>query len=210
MNASSLLDPEYIQVLSRYGVIRGYPASTLLFSEGDGGDHLYVVLTGSVRVFVSDERGREVILNSHGPGEFFGELALIDQAPRSASVVTLEPVRAVVVTREAYYQSVVECPALSTELVRSLPARIRSLTDSLKSMALHDVHGRVIDVLVKLARQQAGNWVLEPRPTHQEIANRVGASREMVSRVMKDLVGSGHIVIEHKRLYLRLPLSARW
>lgn len=193
MPSAPILKPEHIDALLKHGVVRHFPADKLLVSEGERGDQLFVVLEGRVRVFVSDDQGREVILNGHGPGEFFGELALIDQAPRSASVICLEPCRLLMVGRQAYERAVAECPSLALDVLKALPQRVRSLTSSLKTMALQDVTGRVTEVLLKLARRDDDALLVEPRPTQQEIASRVGASREMVSRVMKDLEERGFI-----------------
>jgi len=208
-STSPILKPEHIEALSKHGSVRQFPADTLLVSEGERGDHLYVVLEGRVRVFVSDAQGREVILNSHGPGEFFGELALIDQAPRSASVICVEPSRLLLVGRQAYERAVADCPSLALHVLSALPQRVRSLTQSLKTMALQDVTGRVTEVLLRLARDEGDQLVVEPRPTQQEIASRVGASREMVSRVMKDLSARGLLVVQGKTLVLRKELSSR-
>ncbi len=200
-------DLEYI---SCRGVVKSFSKNTVLINEGDRSDALYVILDGQVKVYASDENGKEVILNIQGPGEYFGELALIDEVPRSASVMTLKSSRLAFVSRESFEACLVENPALALKLVRSLTQRIRSLTEVVKNLALHDVYGRVARTLLKLAQKQDGQFVIEQRLTHQDIANMVGASREMVSRIMKDLSTGGYIEANNKMITINGKLPPAW
>ncbi|MDQ2695526.1 MAG: Crp/Fnr family transcriptional regulator, partial [Pseudomonadota bacterium] len=189
----SELDATDLRQICDCGVNRSYPKNAILINEGDLSDSLFIILSGRVKIFVSDEDGKEVILNIQGPGEYFGELALIDEEPRSASVMTLEPSQMAVVSKAAFQECLAAHPNLAFNLIRSLVRRVRSLTESVKSLALLDVYGRVARTLLNLASDQDGKLVIEERLTHQDIANMVGASREMVSRIMKDLTTGGYI-----------------
>jgi CRP/FNR family cyclic AMP-dependent transcriptional regulator len=200
-------DLEYI---ASRGVVKTFLKNTVLINEGDRSDALYVILEGKVKVYASDENGKEVILNIQGPGEYFGELALIDDVPRSASVMTLKPSRLASVSRESFEACLVENPRLALKLVRSLSQRILSLTEVVKNLALHDVYGRVTRTLCKLAREQNGRFVIEQRLTHQDIADMVGASREMVSRIMKDLSTGGYIKASNKMITINGKLPPAW
>lgn len=206
----SELSDEDIQAIASSGVVKSFPKHTVLICEGDQSDFLYVILEGKVKVFVSDESGKEAIINIQGPGEYFGELALIDEVPRSASVMTLVPVRLAFVSRTDFETCLAEHPSLALKLIRTLTQRIRSLTDVVKNLALHDVYGRVARTLLKLAREKDGQLVIDQRLTHQDIADMVGASREMVSRIMKDLTIGGYLQTKHKIITIQSKLPPAW
>lgn len=206
----SELAPADIQLIASHGVARRYPKGSVLINEGDESDSLYVILEGKVRVYLSDDSGKEVILRTQGSGEYFGELAIIDSAPRSASVITVETTRVSVVTRAAFEQCMREHEDLALQLIRSLATRVRSLTENVRNLALLDVYGRVARTLLSLARDQDGEQVISQRLTHQELANMVGASREMVSRIMKDLTEGGYIVIQDRRIHIPRKLPTHY
>ncbi len=204
------LAPADIQLIASHGVARRYPKGSVLINEGDESDSLYVILEGKVRVYLSDDSGKEVILRTQGPGEYFGELAIIDSAPRSASVITVETTRVSLVTRAGFEQCMREHEDLALQLIRSLATRVRSLTENVRNLALLDVYGRVARTLLSLARDQDGEQVISQRLTHQELANMVGASREMVSRIMKDLTEGGYIVIQDRRIHIPRKLPTHY
>lgn len=199
-----------LQRIASQGTIRNYPKHSVLINEGESSDSLYVILQGKVKVFASGEHGKEITLRIQGPNEFFGELALIDEAPRSASIVTLTASRIAVVSRDDLLRSLGEDPSLAFKLLRILVNHIRSLTDNVKSLALLDVYGRVAHTLLKLGVEEAGGVVIKDRVTHQEIANMVGASREMVSKIMKDLVAGGYIETRNGQLTIPRKLPPGW
>lgn len=204
------LSKDDIDFISSHGVIRSFAKHTVLVSEGDQSDALYFIREGHVKIYVSNEGGKEAILNIQGPGEYFGELALIDDAPRSASAMTLEPSRVALVSRAEFERCLAENPAIAVKLIRSLTQRIRSLTDVVKNLALHDVYGRLARTLLKLARQKEGQLIIDQRLTHQDLANMVGASREMVSRIMKDLCVGGYIESKNKKITIQAKLPRAW
>lgn len=199
-----------MRLVASYGVRRSYSKNTILVNEGDPSEMFYIILTGKVKVYLSDEKGKEVLLNMGGPGEYFGELAIIDDAPRSASVMTLEPCQMAVVSKAGFERCLAEHPGFALGLIRTLVKRVRSLTDQVKGLALLDVYGRVAHTLLNLATEQQGELVIEQRLTHQEIANMVGASREMVSRILKDLSTGGYIRIEDRKMVIPRQLPASW
>ncbi|GGO83303.1 putative Crp/Fnr-family transriptional regulator [Marinobacterium nitratireducens] len=204
------LSPEDLHILTSNGVTRNYPKNAVLITEGDQSDSLYIILTGKVKVFLSDEHGKEVQLNIQGPGEYFGELALIDQAPRSASVMTLEPSRLAVVSKADFQRCLAEHPEIAVELIRCLVQQVRSLTEAVGNMAMKPVYERVACTLLKLATERNNSLVIEERLTHQDIANMVGASREMVSRIMKDLSTGGYIQVRDRKIFIQEKLPAGW
>lgn len=212
-NKSPLFDelsPEDINTIARHGIERTFKTNTVVISEGDYSDSLYIIKEGRVKAFASDSESREITLNTQGPGEFFGEISLIDKTERSASVMTTEKSILVLVTRPAFERCLTENPNLAIKLIRSLVQRIRSLTVNVKNLALLDVYGRVTSTLLELAVEENGHLVIQQRMTHQDIANMVGASREMVSRIMKDLVVGGYLGVENRRIIIKSKLPVHW
>lgn len=198
-----------LEAVSRRAVTRKFPKNTVVVSEGDQTDSLYIVVSGRVKIYASDDKGKEIVLNQIGPGEYFGEIAL-DEGPRSASVMTLEPTRFLVVAKEDFWDFLASSPEFSLHLIRKLTRRVRALTRDVKSLALMDVYGRVARMLLELAVEREGALVIEGRQTQQEMANRVGASREMISRILKDLTDGGYIAVAHDRITIARTLPRAW
>ncbi|MBT8128152.1 MAG: Crp/Fnr family transcriptional regulator [Gammaproteobacteria bacterium] len=206
----SELAPKETERLTQHSTTRTYHANTILISEGDTTDSLYVVLEGKVKVFASDHQGKEVILNILGPGEYFGELALLDDQPRSASVKTMVQTKLMVITKNDFKKSLAGDPEMAYKLIKVLIGRVRALTSNVKSLALLDVYGRVARNLLDLAENVDDEMVIVQKLTHQDIADMVGASREMVSRILKDLVSGGYITIKNKRYTINEKLPPGW
>lgn len=206
---SGLSDTEIQPVLS-HATKKTIAKNTIIITEGDLSVSLYVILSGKVKVFLQDNEGREVVLNSQEAGEYFGELALIDDEPRSASVMTLEKSTFLVISKEEFKQVLCNHPDIAFGLIKGLVLRLRCLTENVKDLALTDVYGRVSKLLSGLARAQAGKRVIENCLTQQEIANRVGASREMVGRILRDLTTGGYITVEGKCIFINDKLPLGW
>jgi CRP/FNR family cyclic AMP-dependent transcriptional regulator len=199
-----------LRKLAALGVQRRYRTHAVLIEEGDQGDSIYIVLDGRLRAFVSDARGREVTLGHHGPGEYVGEMSL-DGGPRSASVQALEPTLCVVVTRETMLRHIAADPEFALALIQRLIRRARLATESARSMALLDVYSRLKRLLETRAQPHAdGVRHIAERLTHQAIASEIGCSREMVSRLMKDLESGGYLTLAQGRMELHKELPARW
>jgi CRP/FNR family cyclic AMP-dependent transcriptional regulator len=212
MKSSSHLDvltETELRDLSRQGAVKSYGKHTIIVSEGDETDSLYVILSGRIKVFVADESGREIVLGTQGPGEYFGEIVL-DGGPRSASVMTLEPSRFLVVPRSRMRAFLRSQPDFALRLILKLIRRTRALTASVKDLALMDVYGRVARLLVELAEEDDGKLVIGEKLTQSDIADRVGASREMVSRILKDLAAGGYISVRQKRITLHKAPPRHW
>ena len=190
-------------------ITRTYPKNTVIINEGDQANAMFICSSGKVKVYVSDENGKEFVLNSMGPCEYFGELSLLDDESRSASVITTEKSTFSILYKEDFSKVVLSNPDLALVLLRNLAARIRKLTDNVKTLALQDVYGRIRKTLLDLAEEKNGDLIIEEKLTQQDIANRIGSSREMVARILKDLATGGYIKIERKqfRLLKKLPES---
>lgn len=191
------------------GVVRKFPKNAVLINEGDQGDSIYIVLSGKVKVFASNEAGKEVVIDFHGPGEYVGEMSL-DGAPRSASVVTVEPTACAVVSRAQFRDFILAYPDFALHLIGKLIERARLATENLKSLALSDVYGRLVRLLDSLAEERDGRRVIPEKLTQQDIAERVGASRDMISRLLKDLVAGGYLAIEGRRIAILKRLPPAW
>ncbi len=205
---SGLQEAELQAIGSRTNT-RVFPRNAIIVNEGDQTDSLYIVISGRVKVFSSDEEGKEVVLNTIGPGEYFGEVALLDEQPRSASVIALESAKLAMIPRADFLRYLNEYPPLATNLLKTLARRMRTETENIKTLALMDVYGRVAKTLLDLAAEKDGKLVTE-RITHKEIANMVGASREMVGRILKDLRKGGYISVDSGRIIINEKLPARW
>ncbi len=199
-----------LAILSSHAVTKKFAKNTIIINEGDETDSLYIILSGKIKAFLSDEHGKEIILDMAGPGEYFGEVALLDEAPRSASVMTLEPSSFLIISKGDFKNCVAKNPDIAISLIKELTHRIRVLTSSVKGLALRDIYGRVAETLLNLAAEEKGTLVISERPTQQELANMVGASREMVSRILKDLTTGGYIEVEDKKITIKRKLPSGW
>jgi CRP/FNR family cyclic AMP-dependent transcriptional regulator len=193
------LAPETLRAIASTGVVRNYPKNAVLINEGDLGDSLYIVLSGRVKVYSSNAAGREVVIAFHGPGEYLGEMSL-DGSPRSASVVTLEPTTCALVTRASFREFILAYPEFALHLIEKLICRMRATTESVKSLALSDVYGRLVKLLLTLAVERDGKLIVPEKLTQQDIAERVGASRDMISRLLKDLVAGGYLSVSDRTI----------
>ena len=204
------LQPELLRAIAATGVVRTFPKNTVLINEGDVGDALYVILAGRVKVFASNEAGREFVIDFHGPGEYVGEMTL-DGAPRSASVITVEPTTCAVVNRAHFRDFLLAHPDFAMHLIERLIHRVRVTTGNLKSLALSDVYGRMARLLNALAQPAAGGRLVVPEKlTQQDIADRVGASRDMIGKLMKDLTAGGSLHVEDRTITILRKLPTGW
>jgi len=207
---SDILTEAELCALSVQGAVKSFPKHAVIVSEGDETDSLFVIVSGRVKVFLADEAGKEIVLGTQGPGEYFGEMAL-DGGARSASIMTLEPSRFIVVPRRKVREFLRTQPEFSARLVEKLIRRTRALTASVKNLALMDVYGRVARLLLELAEQdEGGTLVIREKLTQRDVANRVGASREMVSRILTDLAAGGYISVKQKRITVHKAPPRHW
>jgi len=201
----------HVEALAARGNARHYRRGALIIQEGDRGDTLYIVRSGRLRAFVADASGKELTLGVYGPGEYVGEMAL-DGGPRSASVEAMAPTVCAVVTRAELLGYIAQHPDFALELMARLIRRARLATENARSVALIDVYGRLTKLLDRLAEpaDAHGQRILRERLTHQQIANHLACSREMVSRLLKDLEVGGYVGLRERRLVLLKALPARW
>ena len=205
-----ILDDAILRDIARQGGIKPYPANAILINEGDDTDSLFILLSGRVKVYSTNADGREVVIATHGAGEYVGELSL-DGGVRSASVMTLEPTTCSVVTGATLREFVAAHPDFASHLIHKLIRCVREATESVKSLALEDVYERVVRLLSDLSDPaEDGQRRVRERLTQQAIADRVGASREMVSRIFKDLGTGGYIAQVDGRIVIVKKPPAAW
>lgn len=204
------LAPEHFESLKEHGAARSYPANTVLIHEGDESDSLYLIEEGECKV-TSSEDDREVILGFIRRGDFFGEVSMLDGAPRSSTVTTTQPCRVRSVSAVRFREFLTAHPDAALILLQSLARQIRTLTENVRTLALKDVYGRVVKVLMELSEEgENGIRVIPRRMTHQEISDMVGASREMVSRILRELNVGGYTSVVKQRIHINRKLPARW
>lgn len=193
------LAPDEVAAFSQLVREKSYPKGSVILFEDDPGDALFVVRTGRVKVVLVAEDGREVILGILGVGEHFGELSLIDDQPRSAHVVAMEDAALLVLRREDFRRRVEQNPAVAWALLLELSRRLRRADEKIGSLVLLDVPGRIARVLLDAAAESGGDRIEKPL-THQTIAHVIGASRETVSRALREFVDAGWIATEKRRI----------
>ena len=201
------LSVERLVPIARIAVFRKAPRGATILRAGDRTDFVYLILSGNLKVLVSDEEGREVILSNLKSGEFFGEMGVLDDNPRSATVVTVTPCELIVIAKSEFKRCLAENFDVSLYIMRNLVKRLRTADRQIESLALMDVYGRVARLLLELAEDEDGQQVVKRKISKQDIAKMIGASREMVSRVMKDLVLQGLIEEGGGRILLREKIN---
>jgi CRP/FNR family cyclic AMP-dependent transcriptional regulator len=211
MKASSMeaLPEALLAQLAQRAPTRTFLRNAIIVTEGDESDTLYVLLSGRAKVYVGDGDGHEVQLNQLGPGEYFGDVTL-DGGPRSASVMALEPCRCAIVKRDEMGRFMSEYPEFAVHVTRKLAHRVRALTSSVRDLALMDVYGRVARLLLEIAEEVDGRLVIGEKLTQKDIAQRVGASREMISRIFSDLAEGGYVKKDDGRLVIVRKPPAHW
>ncbi len=195
--------------LAAGSVRKSYPRGRTIVAEGEPSQSLYILLSGRAKVQRSDSEGKEVILAVIGPREFFGEMSLIDDSPRSASVITIESCDFMAINKDSFKAMLAQSPDIAMQIMRGLVRRLREADKKIETLALLDVYGRVARVLLDFSENVNGERVVKSKLPRQEIAKMIGASREMVSRVMKGLEIDGYIVpMGEGKLVLREKISS--
>lgn len=188
-----------------------FAKGSLLVNQGDVSNNLlYVVLSGKLKVFMSNDEGREVLLDFLQEGDTFGELSLFDEEPRSATVMTVEDCKIGLFPRSHFFDCLQRNPNIAIELLKTVIKRMRNTTEQVSSLALLGIYGRITKVLTNMAKLQPDGRLITDPLTHQDLSSMVGSSREMVTRILNDLKRGGYITIENHRIELKSRLPTRW
>lgn len=204
------LDDDELEALANIAVKRSYPKNTIIINEGDETDSLYLITDGKVKIVLSDEDGKEIIISILEPGSYFGELSLIDEEPRSACVITMAKSQFAIINKSEFDRLQDEIPTLARNLLKGLSKRLREANKNISSLALMDVYGRVARTLLQFAKPEGDKQVIHEKLTQKDIANMVGASREMVSRIFKDLTVGGYITVSGGMITINEKLPAHY
>jgi CRP/FNR family cyclic AMP-dependent transcriptional regulator len=204
----TMLPKELLEKLCEIGTARTFPKNAIVVVEGEPAETLYIVLSGRLRVYVADEEGREAELNQMGPGEYFGEL-MLGSTVRTASVRTMETSRLCLIGRHDFETFIRSSPETTFHLIQTLIHRIKVLTGNVQSLALMDVYGRVSRLFAEELVEEDGRRFV-PGMSQQRIGERVGASRSMINRILKDLTTGGYIEVTRERIELLRELPRRW
>ena len=200
-----LSEQELTLVAERARELR-YPKGSIVFSEGDQSDYLLIILSGAAKIVLMNSEGEETILDIRRSGSFFGEMALLDGAPRSATVITTESCQLAQISRDAFLELLRANPAMSQKLLVYLTKRLRDETEQVKSLTMFDAYGRVIRCIIALSQQTghriAGGVSIPNRPSNQDLARMAGCTRETVSRAMKVLEETGFVKMSRSELLL--------
>lgn len=185
--------------------------NTLVIGEGDPSSSLYLILSGSVKVALSSEDGKEMIITTLQTGEHFGELSLLDEAPRSADITALEKSTFLIIHRADFFRLMEKNPMIAANVIKYLCQRVRFITRIAQSLALMDVYGRLVKLLYGMAEtgENGKMEILQPM-TRKEIASRIGSSREMVSRIVAGLEEGGYLAITKKQITINRKLPTAW
>jgi len=181
---------------------REYPRNSVILFEDDPGDSLYIVSTGQVKVVLIGEDGREVILSVLNDGDFFGEMSLIDDEPRSAHVIAMRDSRLLVLRRDDFQQQISQHPPIAVKLLKVLVQRLRRADAKIGGLVLLDVNGRVAKLLLDLADEGGGPKITR-KLTHHTIAQMIGSSRETVSRAMRELADRGLVDVTRREITIK-------
>ena len=203
----SELSDKDIESLARAAGRKKCPKETVVFFENEEGDSFFMIVDGRIKVTILGDDGREVILSVLSTGDFFGEMALLDNEPRSATAIAVEDSELLSLQRSDFQHVIGENAGITTALIRVLSARLRKANHQISTLALLDVYGRVARVILDMAREEGKRLkdgrISFRRATHQEIANRIGTTRETVTRMLKDLERQGMIQVEGKEIVLQ-------
>ncbi len=204
------LSDQALESLASHATIKTYPKNAIIINEGDETGSFHIMLSGKVRVYVSDEYGKELTLSLDGSGKYFGELALLDDEPRSASVMTTEKSTCGIISKVEFKAWLTKNPDAPFSIIKGLSNKVRTLTDKVRNLALSDVYGRLIIELQNLAEEKDTIRIILDKPTQQDLANMIGASREMVSKIFKELLKGGYITIDGKSLIINKKFPSSW
>jgi len=201
------LDERELQEIATVAKPRRYDKDEVVFHEDESGDVFCLIREGRVKITMISPEGKEIILSVIEPGEFFGEMSLLDNEPRSATVVALEDLELMTIWRNDFLQLLSENFSITKKILAEISRRLRTASDRIESLATMDVHGRLARFFLDLARTNGkvlnNGYVAVTRPTHQAIANTIGTSRETVSRLIHDFMRQDLLLSEGKTIYLR-------
>ena len=204
------IDDETLHELRLSARALTFRKNTVLISEGETGESLYIIKSGNVNIYVSDDQGNEIVLSNLGPGSYFGEVSLLDNEPRTASAITLERTEIVAIAKADFMICVEKHPKIALIVIRTMTRHLRRATVTIRSLALENVYQRLSSKLKELSVLSADTAALQRRYSNHELATMIGASREMVGKILNDLADGGYIEKRNNRWFLLREFPANW
>lgn len=204
------LDPKLLELLVTRSRMLNFRKNSILMTEGETGESMYIIESGSVKIFISDENGSELTLFVEGPGSYIGEISLLDDEPRTASAITLEDTRVLVISKAVFFECISLSPEIAFRIIHVLTQRLRKATDDIRNFALKNVYQRLALKLIELSVEKNGERCLPRKYSQQEFANMIGASREMVGKILTELDKGGYIGTSDDKLQLLKTLPHSW
>ena len=201
-NLLSSLRKNELDILFRNGKIESFAKNAIIINEGDLSDSAYIIHSGKVKIILSDSHGKELVLSELTAGDYFGEMALIDQSKRSASVMAMVDTELTVISRQSFRECLRTNPGIVDQIMFGLVTNLRKSNQKISSLVFMSAYDRLANMLLALAKDKDGSLVIDKHPTQQHIAGVVGVSREMISRIFKSLVDDGHIKVMGKRIMI--------
>ncbi len=186
------------------------PKNSLVISQGDKNRSLFIVIEGRLKVFAIDDEGNQTIFTFFNSNDYFGELSLLDGEPRSASVSAVEDSKVLKLDQEKLREFIEKYPEVCWPLFKSLTSQIRKMDETICTLTSKDTYGRLIQVIRNESTEQQDGTLMTQKITHQELADMIGSSREMVSRLLKALKQGGYIDIVSKEIIVRKKLPSHW
>ena len=204
------LGPQALQLLVSRSRVLNFRKNSILMCEGETGESMYIIESGSVKIFITDEQGGELTLFVEGPGSYIGEISLLDDEPRTASAITLDNTRVLVISKAVFFECIALDPEIAFRIIRVLTQRLRKATDDIRNFALKNVYQRLALKLIELSVEQDGIRCLQRKYSQQELANMIGASREMVGKILSELDKGGYTGTKDAHLCLLKTLPHSW
>jgi CRP/FNR family cyclic AMP-dependent transcriptional regulator len=204
------LDDNSLELLVSQSRAVNFKKSAIIITEGETGESLYIIEHGSVRIYVSDEKGGEMTIFVQGPGSYIGEISLLDGAPRTASAIALEDTRVLMISKSTFARCISQNPQIAFHIIQSVTQRLRKATNDIRSLALENVYQRLAHKLLELSSEQDGLRLLPRKFSQQELATMIGASREMVGKLLADLSSGGYIDTVGPQMQIVKALPQDW
>jgi len=179
-----------------------YKKDMIIINEGEFSDSAYIINSGMVKIFLSDEQGKEIVLSELKEGECFGEMALIDKNECSATAMAMQNTELTVISQKSFNKCLLSNPEISARIMLGLVTKLREANKKISGLVFLDAHERVARMLLALAKEKGEQHIIYEKPTQQHMANVVGVSREMISRIIKNMIDNGHIKINKKQIVL--------
>ncbi len=205
------LDDAHLEAIAGLTKTRKVAKNTYVINEGDDDSAMYIIKEGTVNVMVANDEGKEMILTTLKPGDQFGELSLLDAEPRSANVISNEKCEFLIIHKAPFYKLLEENSVIAISIIKYLCNKVRLITYLAQGLALMDVYGRLVKLLLDLSEtNEEGEQLVTIPLTHKDIALRVGSSREMISRILKELETGNYLTIENKIIKINKKLPLAW